>query len=226
MSVLVSDYATILNMFKSDDDIRQHFLKPFVINDFAIATDANCMVFFDKNLCPGIEPFTGKDANGIIGVIPTERNVDFNITVETLQEAINTSPLVDEFLLEEKRKKCDACDGDGEVEYKFSHGRKYHTLECECPECYGEGEIIGEVKTPTGKQVIDLDGFIKIRFSTFSIRNMLRIIEVAKILKQDVITLTYMVKEFSPSIFKIGNVEILVMPIITNDGKLAVCHIE
>lgn len=110
---VASKYATILDMFKSDDDIRHHFLKPFTINNYAMATDAHCMVFFDKSLCPNIEPFAGKDAAGIVGVIPNERNVDFNITLETLKGAINLSPLVDEYLVEEKVTKCDACDGEG-----------------------------------------------------------------------------------------------------------------
>ena len=151
---VASAYDVILEMYKSDDDLRIQFTKPFFINDLAISTDASSMVFFDKKLCKKLEYFSGKDANNIISVIPYLRNESFEFSLQTLNKALSNCPLIDEILIEETEDDCEECDGDGSVEFEYDSKLKTYSVERDCPVCYGEGSITTETKTPTGNKIL------------------------------------------------------------------------
>lgn len=224
---VASSYDVILEMYKSDDDLRVQFTKPFFINDLAISTDASSMVFFDKKLCKELEYFTGKDPNNIISVIPTLRNESFIFSLENLNNALSKCPLIDEILIEETEEDCEECDGEGIVEYEYDGKLKTHTVERDCPVCDGEGSTTTETKTPTGNKILDLSKSIKIKQSSFAAKQLSKLVKVAELLNEKTITLTYQVAANQCSIFLIGNVEILVMPtMMYNDAEGVICHIS
>lgn len=220
-------YDVILEMYKSNDDLRVYFTSPFFINDLAIATDASAMVFFDKKLCKKLDFFSGKDPDNIIKVIPVTRNESFVFSLDTLNNALSKCPLIDEILIEESEEECDECDGEGFVEYEYDGKLTTHTIERDCPVCDGEGSKITEVKTPTGQKVLDLSKNIQIKQSSFSAKQLSKLAKVAELLNEKNITLTYQVASNQGSIFSIGNVEILVMPtMMSNDADGVLCHIS
>lgn len=224
---VASAYDVILEMYKSSDDLRVQFTKPFFINDLAISTDASSMVFFDKKLCKELEYFTGKDPNNIISIIPTLRNESFNFSLEILNNALAKCPLIDEILIEETEEECEECDGEGCVEYEYKSKLKSFYTEMDCPICDGQGIFTTETKTPTGNKVLDLDKSIQIKQSSFAAKQLSKLAKVAELLNENTITLVYQIAAQQGSIFKIGQVEILVMPTMLFDNiEDVVCHIS
>lgn len=202
-------YDDILKMFISDEMYRPNLLDPFFIGELAIATNAHIMIFFNKKLCSKLKAYSGK--NDVLAVIPKERNENLSISLETINYAIAKLPLIDE--MQEEKKECEACDGDGVVAYRFEYGFGDYEIEEECPICKGEGEIKESIST--GKKIIDHKMDLKIKGSAFRVEYLEKIVKVAELLKEDKITLTYMSEPCEASIFKIGDdVEILLAPVM------------
>ena len=212
-------------MFVSEDNLRPKFLKPFFINDLAIATNAHALIFFDKTLCEEkLTPYIDKPES-ILSVIPNERNENFSIPIETIKAAIAKCPLIDE--IKEEKITCDACDGEGTVEYEFDYGYKSYELEGDCPVCNGEGSTGKDI--PTGNRVVDMFTPIKIKNSCFSAFYLNKLVQVAKILNKDSIVLTLMTGKNNTTIFKIDNVEIILMPLMFEGVKkdmIELCHLK
>jgi len=223
---VASAYDSILELYKSKDDLRPQFTMSFFINDFAISTDASSMVFFDKKLCSALNRFTGKDENNIISVIPKERNESFEISLETLNNALSKCKLIDEILEEENEEECIECDGEGVLEFEYDGKLKTYSKELDCPNCEGYGIIENTIKTPTGKKIIDLDNSIQIKLSSFAAKQLVRLVKVAELLNENKVVLTYQIAPNQCSVFLIGNVEVLVMPTMMFDSNEVVCHIS
>lgn len=208
-------YDDILKMFVSEDTLRPQFLKPFFIDNLAIATDAHSLVFFDKNLCDeNLLPFDRKPES-VLSVIPKERNENFLISIESLKSAISKCPLIDE--MKDNKKTCNACYGEGDVEYVFEYGGMDYELEHECPVCDGEGTIGKDI--PTGNKITDKDAPIKIKHSCFSVNYISKLIRIAETLGEDKIFLTLSTGKHNITVFKIKNVELLLMPLCIENGE-------
>lgn len=85
------------------------------------------------------------------------------ITIEALNKAFNSCPMVDEEIVVEDAVKCEECDGSGTVywEYTDSHLNNHERL-MDCPICDGEGEIEPCKTKKTGKKIIVEDTAIEV----------------------------------------------------------------
>ena len=180
-------YNKVLSLFKGTDPNREFLNNPFIAGDYAMATDAFCLVLFDKTLVEGIGDPKNYDPKNVLSIIPKERNISFLITVETLKLAISKLP--------ESQDLCNCCDGTGKVKWEFLH----HKKDGDCPEC-------------NGKIAPQLCSKIKIGTSVFIGTRIKKLIKTAEILGVEEISLVYQTTANKSSVFKIGTVEVMIMP--------------
>ena len=211
----MKDYDKILNLFTSNNstEIRQWHCKPFLIGNKLIATDGYSLVSFNKSNIEFVDNIPTYTKEKLNGVYPLEHHMKQTISIDLLKKCFEKIPLADSFKTTTTNLDCDECEGDGEVVFSYSDNNyKRHELKGDCPICDGCGQIVKTTKESTGKKVIDTNYFGSIGNSVFKIDKLQKIIEVAEILNEDSFDLVHQKKEFSPSLFLIKDVEILLAP--------------
>jgi len=180
---------------------------PFSANGKTLSTDGNMMIAFPEFI-DGAPVMNEK----IRPIFPKEANIDIQITVSDMKSIVESAPLIDCY--DEVEKECSACCGEGEVEYEFSHDLRDYMLDHECPVCEGEGTIGTRSSKPNGKKEIDPICAFKIDKSFFSAKYTSVLIDIADKLAVTSITLYRQDTMTSPSYFKIGTTDVLLMPIM------------
>ena len=204
-------FLKLLHKFCSNDILRSWTMKPFNVGNRTVATNGYCLLS-----TPLQDEFTDKSKN-IKTVYPLEYNINKTILVVELKQKIKDFPLLDCY--DEIKTKCDACNGDGEVEFEFYHSCKTYQIEHDCPVCDGQGTIITQSKTPNGKKEFDYTKFFKIGNSIFNVARIEELIYVADTLNADMINIVNQTEPNKPSLFVIKDVEMLLMPTKCNDEQ-------
>jgi DnaJ-class molecular chaperone len=110
--------------------MRSWMSSPFTNSDKSVlfATDGPAMICINniKN-----ENNFENNEDKIKNIYPPSSNCHISFSFEKLNSALKSIKLIN-------KKKCDECDGDGEVEWEY----KSFTDIFECPACNGIGEII------------------------------------------------------------------------------------
>lgn len=179
--------ALIINV--SEDESRKWSLKPFYFENKAIATDFHTMLILDNALVDGLE-YTEK--TNVLDVVPLKRNL--NVELDFSKFNFNKVKI-------EQDKICNECDGSGEVEWEY----ETHQKQDDCPECHGTGF---EFITPKKDLV-----FFEIGKSQFSLEVCKKIFDTTKALKETKVFLVYQESENRCSVLKIGDCEMLAMPL-------------
>lgn len=208
-TLLGNVFLDLLNKFKANDDRRDWISKPFNVGNKTVST--NAYILIATPLQKGFEDLPDKTK----GVYPMDFILDKKILVSELRQKLNDFPKVDCF--DEEEKECDACDGYGEVDYEFSHNGKNYEREEECPVCEGSGVIEKISKTPNGKKELDYNKFFGIGNSVFNVARIKELLEVAETLNSDEIILVNQTQPNKASLFKVKEVEVLLMPTMCND---------
>ncbi|WP_018622057.1 hypothetical protein [Spirosoma luteum] len=156
-------------------------------------------------------------------VYPIAHTCQKQFSIEQLREAISKAPLIDCF--DEITRKCDVCDGEGEVEYSFSEWEFDRTIMGCCPACEGEGQTTKTSIIPNGKKEVSPLAVIKIGLSTMAVGNMSKLLRCAELLNCSTITLVSQVGKFTLSLFAVGDAEVLLMPTMTNEENTPVATI-
>lgn len=196
-------YLEILNKFCSQNEFRPWMNHPF--NAFGKTFATNGMVMIAT---PQISEYLDY-ADKIKNVYPIVHNMEKTYDVAALEAALAKCPTEDVF--DSVIRKCNACNGDGVVDFEFTYNGKTYEIEEDCPVCDGEGEIETFSDIPNGEKRYK-NKFIKINECGLSACRVADIVFVANKLKQANITLIYNLNQLSPCLFKIGDVEMLVMP--------------
>jgi hypothetical protein len=219
-------YEKVLDMFRSQGDCRATWMhNPFIVNDKAMSTDGHFLAVADRALTPAYEFLDQKNKATVLNALPAERNQNFVISVDDLLSIVKMAPMVPD--IEVDNTECDACSGTGEVELDFFHNGKTYDVEVDCPVCDGYGSIEKKVESSV-KMVLDPGKKIAIGLCVFNARFIAKLIEVANIFEVSDVQLVYQVGANSPSIFKIGEVEIFLMPMagINPDSEDILAKIE
>lgn len=211
-------YLEALNLHKGNDKYRFWMNTPFYVNNLAIATDGHTMIKMSKDFVQGLNICERDNPSDILNVIPDVKNENLKLDLEDIIKAISKIKKKDGYDVIGEDCKCGECGGSGEVEWEYESWTK----DMDCPKCDGEGYESLEIKKPNGKKIIDESFFIDIKESRFSIKIINRLLETAKILDEKEIVLVCHLKHNAPSIFKIGEVEVLCMPVnkFNNDDKV------
>lgn len=208
-TLLGNVFLTLLNRFKSNDDRRDWMSKPFNVGNRTVST--NAYILISTPLQEGFEDLSNKTK----GVYPMDFNLDTKILVSELRQKLNDFPKVDCF--DEEEKECDACNGYGNVDFEFYHNGKYYESNQDCPVCDGSGVFNTVSKNPNGKKELDYNKFFGIGNSAFNVARIEELLEVAETLQSEHITLVNQTHPNKASLFKIKEVEVLLMPTMCND---------
>lgn len=199
-------YKQILERFLIKNDTRLDKLckSPFNCGDKTCATNLYCIV-----AVPALEGFEDKSSK-VESIYPFKENMNAKIQVAEIKEKLSLFPLVDCFDTEES--ECDACYGEGEVEYEFSHNLKNYEIIGECPVCEGKGIIEKQSKIPNGKKTFESGNYFRIGKSIFKPDRIKELLFVADSLNADFVTVTKQEGERNATCFRIKDVDLVAMP--------------
>jgi hypothetical protein len=199
------DYKSILKYFVSDDEMKAWMLKPFNSKNKTFATNSCCML-----VVPFIDGFIDRTEK-VGGIYPIEHKISKSIFINEIKEKLAEFPLVDSYDVTEIETECDACDGNGIVDFEFYH-KETHTLEHDCPICDGKGVHYEEQKKLNGKKEIDSNKYFKIGVCVFHIDRIKELILASELLNECEVVIVNQDGSSLPTLFKIGEVELLLMP--------------
>lgn len=209
-------------MFVGQDDLRPAMTVPNIGNEYASATDAHALVFFDKSLLPENTVFK-TDFGEKLKYPDIQRFVEMEeicnniLDLEKVNSVISKCPLIEDYDEEEKEDTCDECDGSGEVTYTYEDSKyKDHELDGECPICDGVGKCTQTIEKPNGKIVKNNEYYLQCGISYLSVFWVEKLLKVQSIIGGDIsiVNQTYPNKEI---LFKVGNVKILIMPLMRDE---------
>lgn len=211
-------YKQILGLFIADVDSerRAWMHTPFSFRDKAGATNGMSMV-----MVPRFGDYEDQSSK-VDKIYPLPYNCEKEISLQVLKDAIAKAPLLDDY--DETVGECDACYGEGEVEFEFSHHRRDYTLDVECPVCEGEGKIVKKSDTPNGKKFPDTSKAIRVGDSVFSIERLNELVKTAGLIGANHIALVHQDGARSANLFTIADVEVLTMPVdnVNKEDVLAI----
>lgn len=217
----VNSYRSVLELFRCKDEKRKDWLlKPFVIGDNVFTTDAHCMVWFDKNIIPTFSEYDVYEEKKIGGVIPTEINIEKVIPVDEIKAGLAKCPTEDGFDWVGKDVECKECEGEGTVVWEYNN----HEKEDDCPVCDGDGLSRKKRQVPNGKKNIPNYALIKLEQCFISANIFETIVKACEALNATSITLVSQLGSGKGNLFKIGNVSLLVMPVLPPDSFENVAH--
>ena len=196
-------YLSIHSQFVSKDEMRGWMKESFNVADKTVSTNGWALI-----ATPKIDEYEDKTEK-VKTVYPMPKLFDQQITIEELKNKLNTVPLVDCY--DEIEKECDACNGSGYVDFTFDYGLKEYELGGDCPVCDGEGITQKKSDKPKGKKEYDYNKYGRIGNSVFNIHRIEELIFIAETIEENIIHVLNQ-KEFNSSLFQIGEVEIIMMP--------------
>ena len=202
-----TNLSKVFSLFLSKDQFRPEMQNPFEFNGYTYATNGCILVrckkeHIDFEFQNDYEPpnpesvIFKKNANRILDV----DKIDW--------EGLMTE---DDFNIIDNRTECEVCNGEGEVEYEFSHNGKDYYINHDCPVCEGKG-VTGEYKkVPNGGKRFPNGLGIKIGHLVFVPEIIYPIKKVKELMDEDVF-LVAINEGLKPIMIKCGILEILIAP--------------
>ena len=181
----------LLGLFIDVDGILSNTWLPFLHPTYneVWATDGHVIIRIPpERLNKQYEPTDGCER---LKLPTVEHPCSKSCTLAAIKQALEACPLVDEVETEEYEEKCEECDGTGMVEWEYTDGKmKTHYHDFDCPKCGGDGVIMHEKETKTGKKVSDEDAIIQIGAALFRYRILRIVADALKILGADTVNIT------------------------------------
>lgn len=213
-TVLSVAYLEALTSFCANDKYRDWMNTPFVIGNKAYSTDAHFLTIIDAEKVENYKELPILEAKKLNGVVPEERNKSFDIEVSKIKADFEKAPQIDCYDIVGEDIDCLECDGSGNVEWEYEH----HTKDFDCPICDGEGKTSVAEQIKNGKTKVDDYLCVKIGNSFFYANKLDKIVKTAEKIQAKTITLTYQDTPNRGSMFKLNDLEILVMPCMQDDN--------
>lgn len=207
--VLGDVFLSILNRIAAKNDMRDWMTEPFNANGKSMATNGYALAI--TPICGDFKNYEDK----IKTVYPLERNTEKSIKIQELKDKLALFPTVDCY--DETEQECNACYGSGLVDFEFDYERKRYELEGECPVCEGKGTTLQTAKTPNGKKELDYNKLFQIGLCAFNVERINELIYLAEQTGVDEVVLINQTLPHRPSVFLIGEVELLVMSTLNSD---------
>lgn len=200
----MKDINSLLKLFVSDASAWHDWSKaPFKIEDKVYATDRRIMLIIPAEHAPDVQPLEGYAPSNVLSVIPAAGAVLQTILAKDILTALKAVPTVKE------DKECEACKGEGEVEFEFYHGGRTYTTDSECPICDGEGSFPDK----DGKTIPDPEKSITIGKSNFAPKNIKKLYQICQHLDLVEIDLVSQPSDMAASLFSKNGISLLAMPV-------------
>lgn len=146
---------------------------------------------------------------------PLEFPCKKTITIEALNKAFDSCPMIGEEFIVEDGVECDECDGSGAVywEYKDNHGNTHERL-MDCPICNGEGEIEPCKTKKTGENIIAEDIVVEVR-NAHIFAKQLQLLKIAmEFLNVDTVKMTHNDPNGANEFVINNDIRIIIMPML------------
>jgi len=195
-------------------EYRDWMQTPFTIGNDVYSTDAHSIIKVPKESV-GMFDDCKEERNRkvVLNLFDFAPEKIMTINVQGLKDAIGKIPLVDEVLNENKEGKCKECSGSGEVQWEYEG----HYNDFDCPICEGDGTLTESQKNKTGKKVKDENYFIDFNCSRIRTYMIEELINIAWLLKTEVIEVIHQTAPNKGIGFKVGIAQIVMMPILQTD---------
>jgi len=204
-----------LNMFTSDEIIKEKLQNPFVQDNFLFASDGYTIIWFKSSMLDDLTPYTGFKTVNAMAVIPTIENVNIEIKTAVLKTVIEQSNKIAKEKYIKRIVICPDCNGSGEVEYEF-RDYKYntHRINYYCQTCDCAGKIEEIVDASTGDIIDGYNEYIQINGNRLLAKFVKRLWQVAVIHGFETISLVFQVDGYKQH-FKIGEINVLLLSSLT-----------
>lgn len=201
-------YIELHKQFVSDDEVRPLFMKTNFFDNFSVSTEMH-MCFISPYIkdIENQKDISDKMEN-VFDIDECKKTIQtFNI--ENINEAFSKCSMIDEEKVIREEIECDACEGDGDVYWSFSHNLKSYEILENCPVCGGDGIETSELAEKTGNKIKDLNQVFKIRDTYFFYKYISKLALIAETLVIKDIHLVF--ESDMRFIFQIGECYFVVM---------------
>jgi hypothetical protein len=200
----MKDINSLLKLFVSEKQNGTDWTdSPFRIEDKVYATDKHALLTIPSEFAPDVQPLHGYHPDSVTSVIPKAVGSIKTILTKDILAALKSVPTIKE------DKNCEACKGEGEVEYEFEYEGKSYFSDIDCPICDGNGSFPDE----DGKLIPDPDKCITIEMSKFSPKIVKKLYQLCKFFDYTEIDLVSQPDAMQPSLFAKQNISMLAMPL-------------
>jgi excinuclease UvrABC ATPase subunit len=201
----------VFSLFYSYDNSRPVMLNPFVVGDKTYATNGHILISCDSDKLDFEYENNEKPLD--ISKVVLEQNTYELINIDKVDwESLKTE---DETIGNGEDVTCGHCDGYGSCEESIRYKNKSYNLEYECPVCEGSGLEEEEKFIPTGNKTFPAFKIVKFKDTYFYIEKFYVLKKVKDLLGCDVELLHYNLNSpHKPVLFRIGIVEIIIMPMM------------
>ncbi|WP_312331945.1 hypothetical protein [Sphingobacterium sp.] len=195
-------YKQLLDLFKLKEENdrygRTWMQSPFSFDNKTAATNAYAAVIISEK--SDYEDYSER----MDQVKDYSENLWIDIPVSWLKKALDTIP--------KQSPNCDACNGRKEVGFDFDHRDKQYNILAMCPVCEGSG-LKNQYEPLFNGMVYSSYVGAKIGHHIFKGDRLIELIEAAKIMNVDVISLIAQTKQRDQTVFRICDVDVISMPI-------------
>jgi hypothetical protein len=213
--------GNVFSLFYSTDVMRPVMLKPFVVGNKTYATDAYTLVRCDNDKIDFEFENNEKPLN-IEGAIP-EINTSEIISIDQIDWVSLMNK--DETIGDGNDVECGHCNGEGSFEDNFFYKGRFYDFEYECPVCDGTGYEEEEMQIPTGNKTFGSNDMVKFKDIYFYATKFYKLKKVKDLIGGEVELISYNSNKRGV-LFRIGIVEILIMPCMSNSYDNVVANIE
>lgn len=221
----MNNYQKALQLCVSKDDWRKDLLNPFLVEDKIMSSNGHILYIVPYALIG--QPYElFPRPNAILENIPKPlENPILTVTRAFMNKIMTDCPQIDDYDEQGKDVDCDACDGYGNVDYEFEYKLKTYTENLDCPVCDGSGLQEKVEKKPNGKKIPNPETIIEIHNSQFFLYNIDILLKICELMESDAVLISQE-SDMKPSLFQIGETQLLVMPIYKDSEKHPFCSIK
>ena len=212
------DYTKLFDLYvkKEPDTMSAWMTKPFLnsADGNVWATDGHAAVIVAMDVA-GLQYDKLEKKLAMPCELPTEKHL--HLFADQIREAVEKCPK-DE-VMEEKEVKCKECDGTGRVLWEYKASTKFDSYdhEFDCPVCDGDGSIYEEVGT--GRFEPAKKAGARIGEAVFSAWQLDRLLRTMALLGYDEIAIITEPHRSRATMFRIGDIKVLQMPMYTDNAK-------
>jgi hypothetical protein len=205
----IKNEAELLNKFCDKTHIKEILTEPFFNTNYNEVWSSDGVVLIRIN--PKV--LTNEYPKKKLGFPKLEFPCEKTITIEALNKAFNSCPMVDEEVVVEDAVECEECDGSGTVywEYTDNHENTHERL-MDCPICNGEGEIEPCKTKKTGKKIIVEDTVIEVRNAHIFANRLLLLKTAMKYINVDTVKMTHNAPYGASEFIINKDIRIIIMP--------------
>jgi hypothetical protein len=210
----------VFSLFYGTDPMRPVMLKPFVVGNKTYATDAYTLICCDTDKID-FQYENNETPPKVEAAIP-EINTSEIIDIDGVDWASLMNK--DETIGDGNDVECGHCNGEGNYDDSFIYKSKFYDFEYECPVCDGSGYEQEEKQIPTGNKTFGSNDMVRFKETYFDATKFYKLKKVKDLVGGNIELISYS-KNNKGVLFRIGFLDVLIMPCMYNSEDYVVANI-